>query len=119
MSGEYCCAHCENKTDCMDKYCRNCGVRFSPAELAEIESNSAASGGLSWFTKDVYRCIKCERFIAVEDGYCRFCGSQIDEHSRQKMISAFKASTSRNIPALIVAALFVLLVIIAALSMVS
>lgn len=93
-------------------YCRECGVKFSVEDIAEMQSNTRpVLGAAPWNLRDVYRCVHCSQHIALADKYCRRCGDKIDDNEKQLMKLRMTEIAKDNTPALVGLMLFVLLVV--------
>ena len=115
----YRCPHCGCIAARDDHYCRGCGVRFNKSDIEIMEDNIRSPiGALPWNTRDRYRCVHCDNFVAISDKYCRGCGDEIEDYERQLMHIRLSELAQKNTPALIGLAVFVLLVIAAAIVMV-
>jgi hypothetical protein len=71
------CPACRQAVALHDKYCRGCGVLFTPDHVAEMKKHFHLPLNVSpWNVRDRFKCIYCAAAASVHDAFCRMCGKK-------------------------------------------
>lgn len=113
----YCCPLCGATAARGNLFCRGCGVRFTKEHVSEMEAHvNSPVGATPWNVRDRYKCVQCQGFVAIGDKFCRWCGVEFDSTSVAKMRANMRELAQKNWPAVLWAAVFVLIIVLFAIT---